>query len=37
MKERKDKRDVSIGLGPGEAWGAWKLHLYNFVTQKLFF
>ena len=28
---------VSIGLSLGEAWGAWKPHLYKSITQKLFF
>ena len=38
MKKREtlDKYVFYICLCPGEAWGAWKLHLSNFITQKLF-
>ena len=34
--DHSNKKFVSISLGLGEAWGAWKLHPSNFVCQKLF-
>ena len=34
--ESGELRSVSISLSLGEAWGAWKLHPSNSITQKLF-